>query len=120
MKPVATFTVTRGGLCLSVCVLPTVADVHRAFGAGGRRHRLQGRIVHAFFDGDQSSPVCAGRLVFPATGGDLAELVPHEVTHAVMSKLGQVAAEDDERCATLIGQLTRTIRARLKERNIEA
>lgn len=117
---VASFNVMRGGVRLRVRVLATVAEVHKAYGAGGARHRRAGRMVHAFFQASETKAKSIGTLVLPASGGDLADLVPHEVTHAVMCRLQRVTAEDDERLATLVGQLTRTIRARLAERGIES
>lgn len=109
-RALAVFTVAYQGIQLRVRLLPTVADVHREY-PGGRR-RLAGRKVHAY----TVTPPCARHSCTVAFGADgcLDELVPHEVTHAVMHRLQVVRAEDDEPLATAVGILTARIHAKLR------
>lgn len=118
-KPVATFQVTRGGVRVRVRVLPSIHDVHRAYGDGAKALSRQGKTAHAFFQGYIGKAQSIGTITL-GLDGDLAEHIPHEVTHAVMEKLQTVTAATDEPLATLVGQLTRTIRAKLRERGIES
>jgi hypothetical protein len=102
------FTVTHGSIHIKVRVLPTVRDVHREFIAGYARPRA-GKIVHAFFaPTNHAKAKYLGTIVLP-TNGRLTELIPHEVTHAVMHKLGGVHCTDDESLATAVGVLSARI-----------
>lgn len=119
MKIVDTFTVCRRGVRVQVRLLPDVAAVDKYCREYEGRKRGNGHIVHGMFIPMQGGRQrCIGMIVLPATGGDLADIIPHEVTHAAMHRLQHVDANDDEPLAYTIGQLTRTIRARLRERGI--
>lgn len=112
------FTVRHNGIILKVRMLPTVADVHREFTEGKRRR--DGKIVHAFFEPIKSIRVKQiGTVVFSIKGA-LHELVPHEVTHAVIHAQGGVLAHDDEDCATAVGQLCARIFKRLRKAGVKA
>ena len=52
-----------------------------------------------------------GTIVLPANA-NLMELIPHEVTHAVMAHLVGVHSGDDESLATSVGKLTTSHRQR--------
>jgi hypothetical protein len=109
------FTVSHGGIRLRVSLRPTVRDVHRAYQAchngAGRRDGMQ---VHAFFYPTLSlSAKHVGGVVLPESGGELNELVPHEVAHAVIHAHGGVLPHDDEDTATAIGVLTARIFRRI-------
>lgn len=118
-KPVATFTVTRRGVCVRIRVLPTVVDVDQACRAYEGRRRQAGQFVKGFFVPAVKARYI-GTITLPAAGADLAEIVPHEVTHAAIERFKQVDIADDEPLAYLIGQLTQSIRRRLAERGIES
>lgn len=111
-RALAVFTVAYQGIQLRVRLLPTIADVHREY-TGGRR-RQDGLTVHAY----TVTPARARHSCTIALGADgcLDELVPHEVTHAVMHRLQVVCAEDDESLATAVGILTARIHAQLRIR----
>lgn len=111
------FTVKHGGIQLKVTLRDTVREVHQAFQAfnGGMRRR-DGRIVHAFFWQTQSAKAKhLGGIVLPMAGGDLRELVPHEVAHAVIAHHGGVLPHDDEAAATAIGMLSARILKRIEQ-----
>ncbi len=79
------FTVMHGSIRLKVKLLPTTRDVHRAYQASPGGRARPGKIVHAFF-----RETVAGKhvgTVFFAEDGKHKELVPHEVSHAVISVL---------------------------------
>jgi hypothetical protein len=116
-RAVAVFTVTHGRLRLQVRVLPTVADVNREWQATCLP-RMAGHVVNAYFMPGQLRPKAVGTVVFPANGR-LAELVPHEVVHAVMHSIGGVHCTGDERLATSVGLLSARIFRQLDRRGIE-
>lgn len=112
-----TFTVRGGGIALKVTLRETVEDVHRAYKAcscPGTRYS-NGQRVHAFF-APTASPTAkhAGIVVLPQRGGRLYELVPHEVTHAVIHAHCGVLPHEDEACATAVGVLCARIFRRLR------
>lgn len=111
------FTVSHGSIRLKVTLRETVQDVHRAYLAcnnGVRPHR--GEIVYAFFSPTQSvTAKHIGGIVLPMYGGNLNELIPHEVTHAVIHAHGGVLPHDDEDTATAIGSLCARIFKRIKQ-----
>ena len=104
-----TFTVQHLSIRLKIRLLPGVADVHRAYTGGTYIPRRVGaNVVHGFFSTD-------GTIVLPANGGNLNELVPHEVSHAVIHHLNGVLSHDDEPCSTAIGCLCARIFKQLKK-----
>ena len=105
------FVVTHVGLRLRVDVLDTVREVDKAYLAGCRPRKRNWQ-VHAFFEQFGSRAKHFGRIVLPADG-NLAELVPHEVAHAVIRYYKTVSCDDDERVATAIGLLSAKIQTKL-------
>lgn len=118
MKParaLAVFTVCRRDVRVRVRLLPSVADVDAAFRDGAPRR--SGRRVHAFFVGSTLPQRLAGTITLPARGR-LAELIPHEVVHAVVHH-GSAAGDDDEELALAVGLLSGAIATELRRRGIE-
>lgn len=112
------FTVRHGRIRIKVTLRETVRDVHRAWLAfnGGTRRR-DGKTVHAFFWPTLSARAKhVGGIVLPLSGGNLAELVPHEVAHAVIHAQGGVLPHDDEAAATAIGALSARIFRKIGKR----
>ena len=117
-RALALFTVSASGMRLRVRLLASVRDVDREYRAGWPRR--DGKVVHGYFTSTyNASARYIGTIVLPADGR-LAELVPHEVAHAVMHELESVERADDERLATTIGLLCARVRAGLKARGVEA
>lgn len=114
-RAVAVFTVRQRGIRIDVRVLPTIADVDAEYRGGARRSRR--RRVHAFFVGGTVPPRIAGMICLPADGR-LAELVPHEVVHAVVHH-GGAEGDDDEELALSVGLLSGAIFTALRRRGIE-
>lgn len=110
-RALATFTVRHGTLRLKVRVLPTTRDVHREYIKGGKQ-RANGKHVHAFFQ-PTATANHIGTVVLPSNGR-LAELIPHEVAHAVIHALGGVLSHDDEACCTAVGVLSARITRKIK------
>lgn len=117
-RALAVFTVTLRGLALRVRVLPSAKDVDLECRTYEKRSRRSGPITRAFFAPARKLCGCAGTLVL-SVDGRLAELVPHEVTHAVLHRIGGVAHAAEERLATDIGHLTARIFRQLARRGIE-
>ena len=116
-RAVAVFTVGLRGLKLRVRVLPTVADVDAECRRHeGRRQRGTPK-ARAFFAPSIRLCSVAGTIVLPADGR-LDELVPHEVVHAVMYRIGGVHCSDDERLATDVGLLSAKIFLGLHRRGV--
>lgn len=115
------FTVTHSGIRLKVRLLPTVADVHRAYkacGCSGLRYSAS-QAVHAFFTPTASlTAKHIGIVVLPQRGGRLYELVPHEVTHVVIHAHCGVLPHCDEACATTVGVLCARIFRRLRKMGV--
>jgi hypothetical protein len=117
-RAVAVFTVALRGLKLRVRVLATEGDVDiECRQREGRRQRGTPE-ARAFFAPAARLCSVAGTIVLPADGR-LDELVPHEVVHAVMYRIGGVHCTGDERLATDVGLLTARIFQQLKRRGIE-
>lgn len=114
MAALKIFTVSYRGIRIKVRLLPTVADVHREYTEGKRLRN--GTTVHAFF-APMYSPAakCTGTVVLPMDG-KLEELIPHEVTHAVLHKVRVCVAGDDEGFATAVGILSARITRRIEAR----
>lgn len=114
-RAVAVFDVRQRGIRVHVRVLPTIADVDAAY-HGGPPRRTRKR-VHAFFVGGTLPARIAGVICLPVDGR-LAELVPHEVVHAVVHH-GSAAGDDDEEMALAVGLLSGAIFTELRRRGIE-
>lgn len=108
-----TFNVSYGGIRIKVKLLPTVADVHREHQAVARQCR-DGKMVQAFFLPAQRVAKVIGTIVLPLQG-KLPELVPHEVTHAVIHYLNGVLSHDDEACCTAVGKISLRIFRRIEQ-----
>lgn len=118
IRALAIFSVSHGALRLRVRLLPSVRDVNRSFRAGGKS--LCGGVIHAYAQPARRSDARHQvTLVLPADGR-LAELVPHEVVHAVLYYMGHPNLEwFDESVPTAIGLLTARILARLRSLGVE-
>lgn len=104
-----TFTASHGSIRIKVRLLPTIADVHREFKNTNNVRPRKGYITHAFFTPtNRSDAKHIGTIVLPKQGR-LEELIPHEVVHAVMHKMGGVHCDDDEALATAVGMLSARI-----------
>lgn len=105
MAAIKKFTVAYRGIRIKVRVMPTVADVHHAHQRDYKREI--GKTVFAFF-APCAGAKHVGTIVLPSAG-ILAELIPHEVAHAVLFKLRSVKTHDDEFFATAVGRLSASI-----------
>ena len=112
MAALKIFTVSYRGIRIKVRLLPTVADVHREYTEGKRLRN--GTRIHAFFAPTTSpSAKFTGTIVLPVDG-KLQELIPHEVTHAVLHKVRVCVASDDEGFATAVGILSARIARKIE------
>lgn len=119
-RPAATFSAAARGTRVRVRVLPSIADVDVAAGAGGLVLPARSGRCRAFFHPRQAVPVAgsiAGTIVLPADG-PLLELVPHEATHAVMHDLRAATHVNDEELATTVGLLSAAIFQGLERRGL--
>lgn len=105
-KALMVFTVSYGGIRLKVRVLPHARDVYTEC-TGVSKWRMRAELPRAFFLPSLSKKL-TGTVVF-AGNEDLAEIVPHEVTHAVLHKMRQVDTDDDEAFALAVGVLSARI-----------
>lgn len=115
-RALARFIVRHGRIVLRVRLLPTIADVDAEF-RDGRRRQNNG-VVFAYFAPAGARARHVGTVVFPADA-DLMELIPHEVTHAVMRHLGGIQSYEDEALPTSVGILTTRIVRQLMRRGLE-
>lgn len=106
------FHVSVAGLRLRVRVLPDVPALDAEF-RGGRR-RQSGLMVHGYFMPAAPGARLVGTIGLPLAGTDLREIVPHEVSHAVIHHLQGVSARDDEPAALAIGRLCAAILPKLE------
>jgi len=107
------FTVSHNSIRIKVRVLPTILDVHRAYqiAPGGRAR--PGKIVHAFFRETRTGKHTG--TIFLPQDGRMPELVPHEVSHAVILAQGGVLPRDDEAYCTAVGILCARIFRRVEQ-----
>ncbi|CUI61108.1 Uncharacterised protein [Achromobacter xylosoxidans] len=106
------FHVVVAGMRLRVRLLPTVADVDAEY-RGGRR-RSDRKVVHGYFQAAAPGARVIGTVAVPLSGSNLREIVPHEVSHAVIHHLQGVSARDDEAAASAIGLLCAAIFSRIE------
>lgn len=111
-RALAVFTVRYGRIKLRVRLLPTVSDVHAECQQIADT-RVRGGKCQAYFYATPRASI-TGVVALPMSGGDLADLIPHEVTHAVVSVLGDIAAGNDEALATAVGMLSGCIRRHIE------
>jgi len=116
IRPLESFSVSHRGLRLRVRLYASTRQVDRIYSGGGRRRGGGGMETHAFYLGSKSQRARHGGTIALPGNGRLIELVPHEVTHAVMDRLGEVRSEDDERLAYAVGVLSARIIARLRRK----
>ena len=114
-RALARFTVAHGRIKLRVRLLATISAVDAEFHEGRRRQR--GRTVFGYFSTADQGDGCVGTIVIPCDA-DLMELIPHEVTHAVLHRLGRVDRHDDEALASAVGVLTARIVRQLAKRGL--
>lgn len=114
MRAAKTFTVSHGGVRIKVRMLPTILDVHRHHQATCKQHR-GGTLVHAFFLPSPRQGRLTGAITLPLLDGRLQELVPHEVSHAVIQAHGGVLQRDDEEYCTTVGILCARIHRRIEQ-----
>lgn len=113
MAAIKVFTVSHGGIRIRVRLLATIEEVHREHQSTARQLR-NGKTVFAFFlPAASPSAKYIGTIVLPLEG-KMEELVPHEVTHAVLHKAGGVLASDDEPFCTAVGMLSARIAHQVK------
>lgn len=113
-----TFYVQHGKIRIRVKLLPTVADVHRAYTGDKKSPRVaKDHLVHGFFEGSVDAKY-VGTIVLPMQGSNLLEIVPHETTHAVIHHLNGVLSHDDEPCSTAIGCISARIFGQLKKMGV--
>lgn len=105
------FQVAAAGVRLRVRVLPHVVDVDAEYREG--RRRALGKVVHGYFHPAPHGHRVVGTVAIPLAGSDLREVVPHEVSHAVIYHLLGVSARDDEGAANAIGLLCKAIFSKL-------
>jgi hypothetical protein len=115
MRALATFVVSTLGIKVRVRLMATTADVRAtARSAAVRKHRD----TRAYFDPAGPNSPLSGTIVLPLDD-DLQELVPHEVSHAVICRCKGVHVNDDETAATAIGVLTSRIHGAIRKRGYE-
>ena len=118
-RALAVFTVGLRGRKLRVRVVPTEDDVDaecRRY--EGRRSASSRTITNAYFQPPRNNWKSAGIIVLPADGR-LNELVPHEVVHAVLYRVGGVHTTSDESFATDVGRICASILRQIARRGIE-
>lgn len=101
---VAMFYVGHKGLILRI-ILKKKGRLHKAHQRKFKRSKS--KVRGYFFPAGEKKPYL-GTIVLPAAA-DLTELIPHEVSHAVLHMLGRVSRNDDEKCAEWIGILSSMI-----------
>lgn len=113
MAALKKFTVRHKDITLKVRVLRSVKHVNREFKKGNSSRLGKGQIAYSFFAPSfKASAKHVGTVVFP-WDEQLIELVPHEVTHAVLHKYEGVLRSDDEAFATAVGMLSAQIIKRI-------
>ena len=105
-KALMVFAVSYGGIRIKVRVLPHAKDVYEA--CTGAKWRTRAELPRAFFRPAARSGKYTGTIVL-AGNDDIAEIVPHEVTHAVLHKMGSVDSDNDEAFALAVGILSSRI-----------
>jgi len=120
MKQFFYVTTKRGKL--KVVLLPSVDAVHKRF--DGQAKYSKGFKVHAFFTGP-TRPGSLGSITLPVGDKHILELVAHECTHAAIDVERRTVLDGDcmelddtteERIATLVGELTYKVIAKLTSR----
>jgi predicted SprT family Zn-dependent metalloprotease len=114
-----TFIVRHGSIRIKVKLLPTVADVHREYlKHNGIARCRDGKNAEAFTlrKSDKANEI--GVVYLPEHGGDLFELIPHEVNHVVIHALNGVLSHDDEDAALAVGILSSRIFKRTRQMGV--
>ena len=105
-KALMVFTVSYAGIRLKVRVLPHAKDVYTE--CLGAKWRSRAELPRAFFRPSARACKYTGMIVL-AGNDDIAEIIPHEVTHAVLHKMRSVDTDDDEAFAMAVGILSARI-----------
>lgn len=108
-RAVRVFQITRRCICVRVRVLPTVADVDRAF-RGGKARRERGQ-VHGFLADTRAGVSKRLRVTLPLRGWTPG-LVAHEMVH-VADRFGLRDIADDEPMANAVEELVDSICTRM-------
>lgn len=111
-----TFTVSHRGIHIRVKLLPSIKEVHRAYQAAPGGRARPGKVVHAFFH-EALTGKHIGTCYFPENG-NLVELVPHEVSHALIRAYGGVLPRDDEDYCTSVGVICARIQSRIRQAGV--
>jgi len=112
-KALLAFGLRMGEFRVHVRLLPTIDDVESAyFGAAKKAARLRSNRVHGFFAYPPRSSKTPG-TIFLAADSDLLDIVPHEVSHAVVRYTRAVRPGKDEKAAALIGAVSSRILRRI-------
>lgn len=121
MAALKIFFVSHGGIRIKVRALPTMRDLKREYEVqyvDGMSLRRAGRIIEAFFAPTRRTDARhIGTIVLPLDG-NLHDLIPHEVTHAVMHKLRFAHCADDEALANAVGVLSAKIARKIETINV--
>lgn len=117
-RAIAVFEVRHGRIRIKVRVLPTARDVDREYartpGARGRSgYETRGFTLPQTFEGSRFT------ITLAASGSNLDDDIPHEVSHAVLWSQRVVSREEDEAFATAVGRLCARIRRQIARRGLD-
>lgn len=104
-KAIAKFLVSYAGVRLKVRIMPSAQDVYTEY--SGAKWRMRAELPMGLF-----VPATCGKFtgtIIVAGNCRVEEIVPHEVVHAVLWKMGGVHTTDDEPFAYAVGILTSRI-----------
>ena len=105
------FVVSYRGVRLRIRAVPHSKDVYTEL--TGAKWRKRADLPRGFFlPYTAANAKCLGLIVL-AANEDLEEIIPHEVTHAVLYKMKQVHTDDDENFALTVGILSKKIHDKL-------
>lgn len=107
------FTVCYAGIRLKVRVLPHARDVYTEC-TGVKKWRTRAKLPRAFFR-PMARPGKYTSTIVLAGNNELNEIIPHEVIHAVLHKMGSVERANDEALATAVGLLSARISRKISK-----
>jgi hypothetical protein len=114
MAALMVFTVSYAGIRLKVRVLPHAKDVYKEC-TGAKKWRMRAELPEGFFQAPARPGKYTGTIVV-AGNCNIAEIVPHEVVHAVIHKLRSVETDNDEAFALAVGILSARIARKIERR----